>query len=147
MSTTHTLTKGDFIRDGRGPAMTTVCTTGDESGGGGTNPAAVTDTAGDGKQYPDTALSLSGCAAVDRFVEAELGSTFGSGGRLEAWIYNQFHRQWCRCPDLDLNLTEGLDRQMFAPLKVDARLGWLCYLPNNAGCGLTIILTAQPVRI
>lgn len=145
MSTTHSLKKGDFIRDGRGPALVTTCTTGTESGEGGTNPGA-TASADDGKDYPADALPLGACGAVDILIEAT-GGTFGENGRLEAWVYHQYSRVWCRCPDLDLNVQAGLGRQVFVPLKIDARLGWLCYLPANVGVACTITLTAMPVRI
>lgn len=147
MTTTHDLKKGDFIRDGRGPTLVTTCTTGSESGEGGTNPASVAS-ADDGKMYPDTALPLGGAAAVDMLIETTgVGDTTGDGGKLDCWIFNQYLRAWCRCPDLDRNVAQGLTRQMFAPLKIDARLGWICYLPNGVGVACKITLTAMPVRI
>lgn len=144
MSTTHVVKTGDFIRDGRGPTMVTTCTTGDESSEGSCG--GTTTGADDGKAIPSYGLPLGGAGAVDIYVEAAAGG-FGDGARLEAWGFNMFQRKLCRCPDFDVNLSPGLTKQMFAPRKIDARLGYLFMLPVNGGTGMTITLTVMPVRI
>ena len=69
-----------------------------------------------------------------------------TAGSLKAYVMSPADKKWYPCPDLDLVVAGGAQRQAFAGFAVSSDAGRIAYVPTGLGGRVLVYINGTPPR-